>query len=52
MQYKWSTTEQEAYCVYYAVTKWNSYLQGAEVTVRNDQKTTGKISDGKNQIIK
>ena len=26
-QLKWSTTEQEAYGVYYAVTKWNYYLQ-------------------------
>ena len=25
-QWKWSTTEQEAYGVYYAVTKWNYYL--------------------------
>ena len=28
-QCKWSTTEQGAYDVYYAVTKWNYYLQGA-----------------------
>ena len=26
-QRKWSTAEQEAYGVYYAVTKWNYYLQ-------------------------
>ena len=26
-QRKWSTTEQEAYRVYYAVTKWNSKVQ-------------------------
>ena len=25
-QQKWSTTEQEAYGIYYAVTKWNYYL--------------------------
>ena len=30
-QGKWSTTEQEAYGVYYAVTKWNYYLQGADI---------------------
>ena len=28
-QWKWSTTEQETYGVYYTVLKWN-YLQGAE----------------------
>ena len=27
-QHKWSTTEQEAFGVYYAITKWNYYLQG------------------------
>ena len=34
-QRKWSTTEQEAYGVYYAITKWNYYLQGADITVKN-----------------
>ena len=29
-QRKWSTTKQEAYRVYYAVTKWNYYLQGVD----------------------
>ena len=29
-QRKWSTTEQEAYRLYYAITEWNYYLQGAE----------------------
>ena len=37
-QQKWSTTEQEAYGLYYAVIKWNYYLQGAEIIVRNDHK--------------
>ena len=37
-QWKWSTTEQEAYGVYYAVMKWNYYLHGAEVIVCNDHK--------------
>ena len=27
-QRKWSTTKQEVYGVYYAITKWNYYLQG------------------------
>ena len=33
-QRKWSTTEQEAYGVYYTITKWNYYLQGADITVK------------------
>ena len=37
-QCKWSTTEQEAFGVYYAITKWNYYLQGANVIVQNDHK--------------
>ena len=32
-QQKWSTTEQEAYSIYYAISKWNYYLQGADIIV-------------------
>ena len=32
-QRKWSTTEQEVYGVYYAITKWNYYLQGTDIIV-------------------
>ena len=37
-QCKWSTTEQEAFGVYYAITKWNYYLQGANIIAPNDHK--------------
>ena len=37
-QHKWSTTEQEAFGVYYTITKWNYYLQGANIIVWNDHK--------------
>ena len=47
-QRKWSTTEQEAYGVYYAVTKWNYYLQGADIIVRNDHQPLAKFLNGKN----
>ena len=47
-QRKWSTTEQEAYGVYYAVTKWNCYLQGADIIMRNDHKPLAKFLNGKN----
>ena len=47
-QRKQSTTEQEAYGVYYAVTKWNYYLQGADIIVRNDCKPLAKFLNGKN----
>ena len=46
-QRKWSTTEQEAYGVYYAVTKWNYYLQGADIIVWNDHKPLAKFLNGK-----
>ena len=46
-QRKWSTTEQEAYGVYYAITKWNYYLQGADIIVRNDHKLLTKFLNGK-----
>ena len=32
-QRKLSTTKQEAYRVYYTVTKWNHYIQGTEIFV-------------------
>ena len=48
MQCKWSTTEQETYSVYYAVTKWNYYLQGVEVIVGNDHKPLARFLNGKN----
>ena len=45
---KWSTTEQEANGVYYKVTKWNYYLQGAKVIVQNDHKPLARFLNGKN----
>ena len=47
-QGKWSTTEQEAYGVYYAITKWNYYFQGADIIVWNDHKPLNKFLNGKN----
>ena len=47
-QWKWSTTEQEAYSVYYAVTKWHYYLQGAEIIVYNDHKPLPRSLNGRN----
>ena len=48
-QRKWSTTEQEVYRVYYAVTKWNYYLQGAESYLTcNDQKPLARFPNRKN----
>ena len=47
-QRKWSTPEQEAYGVYYAITKWNYYLQGADIIVHNDHKPLAKFLNGKN----
>ena len=47
-QHKWSTTKQEAFGVYYAITKWNYYLQGANIIVRNDHKPLARFLNGKN----
>ena len=47
-QQKWSTTEQEAFGVYYAITKWNYYLQGVDIIVRNDHKPLAHFLNGKN----
>ena len=47
-QWRWSTTEQEACGVYYAVTKWNYYLQGSDIIVCNDHKPLQEFLNGKN----
>ena len=47
-QRKWSTIEQEVYGVYYVVTKWNYYLQGAESIVHNDHKPLARFLNGRN----
>ena len=47
-QTKLSTTEQEVYGVYYAITKWNYYLQGADIIVWNDHKPLKKFLNGTN----
>ena len=47
-QWKWSTTKQAAYGIYYAITKWNYYLQGAGIIVRNDNKPLAWFLNGKN----
>ena len=47
-QRKWSTTKEEAYGVYYAITKWNYYLKGADITVKNDHKPLAWFLNGKN----
>ena len=45
---KWNTPEQEAYSIYYAVTKWNYYLQGSDIVVHNDYKPLRMFLNGKN----
>ena len=47
-QRKWSTTEQEAYGIYYVITKWNYYLQGANIIVKNEHKPLAQFLNGKN----
>ena len=47
-QWKWSTTEQEAFGIYYTITKQNYYLQGADIIVRNDHKPLAHFLNGKN----
>ena len=47
-QHKWSTTEQEAFRVYYTITKWNYYLQGANIIFRNYHKPLAQFLNGKN----
>ena len=47
-QWKWSTTEQEAFGIYYTITKWNYYPQGTDIIVRNYHKPLAHFCNGKN----
>ena len=49
---KWSTTEQEADVIYYTITKWNYYLQGTDITVKNDHKPLAQFLNGKMLTIR
>ena len=51
-QRRWSTPEQEAYGIYFAIKKWNYYLQGADIIVRNDHKPLARFLNGKNKNTK
>ena len=51
-QRRWSTPEQEAYGIYFTIKKWNYYLQGADITVRNDHKPLAQFLNGKNKNTK
>ena len=51
-QRRWSTPEQEAYGIYFAIKKWNYYLQGADIIVRNDHKPLAWFLNGKNDNMK
>ena len=51
-QRRWSTPDQEAYSICFAVKKWNYYLQGADIMVRNDHKPLAWFLNGKNENTK
>ena len=51
-QRRWSTPEQEAYSIYFTIKKWNYYLQGADIIVRNDHKPLARFLNGKNENTK
>ena len=50
-QRRWSTPEQKAYGIYFAVKKWNYYLQVADI-VRNDHKPLAWFLNGKKENTK
>ena len=47
-QRKYCTPEQEAYGVYYAITKWNYYLQAVNIIVHNNHNPLAQFLNGKN----
>ena len=40
------------YGIYFAIKKWNYYLQGADIIVRNDHKPLAWFLNGKNENMK
>ena len=51
-QRRWSTPEQETYGIYFAIKKWNYYLQGADIIVRKDHKPLAVVLKWKEQKYK
>ena len=51
-QRRWSTPEQETCGIYFTVKKWNYYLKGADIIVRNDHKPLTQFLNGKNENTK
>ena len=51
-QRRWNTPEHEAYGIYFTIKKWNYYLQGADIVVRNDHKPLARFLNGKNENTK
>ena len=51
-QRRWSTPEQESYRIYFTIKKWNYYLQGADIVVRNDHKPLARFLNRKNENTK
>ena len=51
-QWRWSMPEQEAYGIYITTKKWNYYLQGADIIVRNDHKPLARFLNRQNENMK
>ena len=51
-QRRWSTPEQEAYGIYFAIKKWTYYLQGADIIVQNYHKPLAQFLNWKNRNTK
>ena len=51
-QQRWSMPEQEAYGIYFTIKKWNYYLQGADIIIRNNHKPLARFLNGKNENTK
>ena len=49
-QRRWSTPQQEAYGIYFAVKKWHYYLQGVDIIIRNDHKPLAWFLNGNTKI--
>ena len=51
-KWKWSIPKQEAYGVYFIITKWNYYLQGSDILMHNDHTPLQKLFMARTQTTK
>ena len=51
-KFKWSIVVKEGYMIYYAIKKWEQYLEDAEILLKSDAKSLQKFLAGRTDNVK